>query len=89
MLFVVQVCHRIFKKRINVRIEHVAPSRCREDFLRRVKANDSAKHEAKLKNGEPLASNLDSIDPVMSGLLCRPLLSGFQGQQLICLGLAS
>lgn len=50
-LAVIQVCHRIFKKRIHVRIEHVAPSRCREDFLRRVKANDAAKHEAKVKGG--------------------------------------
>ncbi len=27
------------------------PSRCKEDFLKRVKANDSFKHEAKLKGG--------------------------------------
>lgn len=43
-----------------MRIEHVAPSRCREDFLRRVKANDSAKHEAKLKNGESSLMNSDT-----------------------------
>jgi hypothetical protein len=42
---------RIIPKRIHVRIEHVHPSRCKEEFLRRVKANDEFKHEAKLKGG--------------------------------------
>ncbi|EAT40556.1 AAEL007715-PA [Aedes aegypti] len=41
---------KILAKRINVRIEHVKPSRCREDFLRRVKENDAARHELKTKN---------------------------------------
>uniref|UniRef100_U5EW63 Large ribosomal subunit protein eL21 n=1 Tax=Corethrella appendiculata TaxID=1370023 RepID=U5EW63_9DIPT len=31
---------KILPKRINVRIEHVKPSRCHEDFLKRVKEND-------------------------------------------------
>mmetsp|Transcript_8978 Transcript_8978/g.25811 ORF Transcript_8978/g.25811 Transcript_8978/m.25811 type:complete len:165 (-) Transcript_8978:247-741(-) len=44
-----EVNGRIMKKRIHVRIEHVAPSRCREEFLRRVKSNDEAKHQAKEK----------------------------------------
>ncbi|KAK0390719.1 hypothetical protein NLU13_0222 [Sarocladium strictum] len=34
------------EKRINIRIEHVSPSRSREDFLRRVKANAEAKKKA-------------------------------------------
>ena len=38
---------RIMKKRIHVRIEHVKHSKCRLDFLNRVKANDVAKQEAK------------------------------------------
>ena len=42
---------RIIPKRIHVRVEHVHPSRCKEDFLKRVKANDSLKHEAKLRGG--------------------------------------
>jgi hypothetical protein len=46
-----QVNGRIIPKRIHVRIEHVHPSRCKEEFLRRVKANDEFKHEAKLKGG--------------------------------------
>ena len=42
---------RIIPKRIHVRVEHVHPSRCKEDFLKRVKANDALKHEAKLRGG--------------------------------------
>ncbi|CUV06671.1 unnamed protein product [Cryptosporidium hominis] len=40
------VGNRQIAKRINVRIEHVRLSRCNEDFLKRVKANDAARHEA-------------------------------------------
>ena len=40
---------RILAKRIHVRVEHVKPSRCREDYLQRVVANDAIKHEAKAK----------------------------------------
>jgi large subunit ribosomal protein L21e len=36
-----------------VRIEHVQPSRCREDFLRRRETNDAVKHEAKVKGEKP------------------------------------
>jgi hypothetical protein len=42
---------RIIRKRIHVRIEHIQPSRCREDFLRRREENDTIKHEAKVKGG--------------------------------------
>ncbi|GAQ78141.1 60S ribosomal protein L21 [Klebsormidium nitens] len=48
-----QVGGRIIKKRIHVRIEHVKPSRCHEDFLERRKKNDQLKAEAK-KRGESL-----------------------------------
>eukprot|EP00884_Botryococcus_braunii_P017124 jgi/Botrbrau1/4095/Bobra.152_3s0044.1 len=48
-----QVGHRIIKKRIHVRVEHVKPSRCKEEFLRRRAANDEAKHKAKEAN-QPL-----------------------------------
>eukprot|EP00887_Chlorella_sp_A99_P002118 scaffold21.g2118.t1 len=47
-----QVNGRYIKKRIHVRIEHVHPSRCREAFLARQKANDEAKHAAKVA-GQP------------------------------------
>lgn len=47
----VQVGNRIIQKRLHVRIEHVQPSRCREEFLERRKSNDIKKAEAK-KRGE-------------------------------------
>ena len=46
-----QIGHRILRKRIHVRIEHVAPSRCREEFLIRQAKNDQIKHEAKERGG--------------------------------------
>ncbi|XP_018649749.1 putative 60s ribosomal protein L21 [Schistosoma mansoni] len=45
-----RVGNRIIPKRINVRIEHVKPSKCREDFLRRVKENDVKRRDAKERN---------------------------------------
>lgn len=44
---------RFMRKRIHVRIEHVSPSRCREEFLARRADNDARKAEAK-KRGESL-----------------------------------
>ncbi|KAG9438231.1 60S ribosomal protein L21 [Apis mellifera carnica] len=41
---------RIIAKRINVRIEHLTHSKCREDFLKRVKENERLRKEAKEKN---------------------------------------
>lgn len=35
------------EKRLNIRIEHVRKSKCREDFLRRVKENAEKKKQAK------------------------------------------
>ncbi len=49
-----QVNGRIINKRIHVRIEHVRPSRCREEFLRRCKENDEKKHAAKVAGGARL-----------------------------------
>lgn len=43
------VGNRQIKKMIHVRVEHVRKSRCNEQFLRRVKENDKAHHEAHLK----------------------------------------
>ncbi|KAJ6943917.1 60S ribosomal protein L21-1-like isoform X1 [Populus alba x Populus x berolinensis] len=37
---------RIIGKRIHVRVEHVQPSRCREEFKLRKKKNDELKAEA-------------------------------------------
>ncbi|PNP49561.1 hypothetical protein THARTR1_09883 [Trichoderma harzianum] len=45
-----KVKHRYIEKRINVRIEHIQPSRSREDFIKRVKANAAAKKQARADN---------------------------------------
>uniref|UniRef100_A0A0N5AQE4 Large ribosomal subunit protein eL21 n=1 Tax=Syphacia muris TaxID=451379 RepID=A0A0N5AQE4_9BILA len=42
-----RVRNRILAKHINVRVEHVRPSKCRQDFLNRVKRNDEIKKRAK------------------------------------------
>ncbi|CAG8683400.1 13253_t:CDS:1, partial [Racocetra fulgida] len=45
-----RVGNRYIEKRINVRIEHIKHSKCRDDFLRRVKENAIKKKEARAKN---------------------------------------
>ena len=45
-----KVRHRILRKKISIRIEHVKKSKCRDAFVARVKKNDALKAEAK-KNG--------------------------------------
>jgi large subunit ribosomal protein L21e len=45
------VGNRYLEKRVNLRIEHVKHSKCRDDFLRRVKENARLKKEAKEKGG--------------------------------------
>src|SRR3569833_895604 len=42
-----KVKHRYIEKRINIRIEHISPSRSREGFLKRVKENAEKKKQAK------------------------------------------
>ena len=49
-----QLNGRIIPKRIHVRVEHVRPSRCKEEFLKRSKENDEIKHEAKQRGGKSL-----------------------------------
>merc|ERR1712199_60702 len=46
---------RIAAKRVHVRVEHVVPSKCREEFLNRVKVNDAKKIEAKRSPRMPKA----------------------------------
>jgi hypothetical protein len=41
------VGNRYLEKRVNIRLEHVRHSKCRDDFLRRVKENAAAKKNAK------------------------------------------
>jgi large subunit ribosomal protein L21e len=43
------VRNRVEKKRVNIRIEHIRPSKCRKDFLDRVKRVDQTKRDAKEK----------------------------------------
>jgi large subunit ribosomal protein L21e len=43
------VGNRKIEKRVNLRIEHVKHSKCRDDFLNRVKSNAAKKAEAKTK----------------------------------------
>merc|ERR1719204_893203 len=42
-----QVRHRIMTKRIYVRTEHLRKSKCRQNFIKRVKANQEQAKEAK------------------------------------------
>lgn len=46
------VRNRVVKKRIHVRVEHVEPSQCRKDFLKRVKRIETLKREAKAAGKE-------------------------------------
>jgi len=48
-----KVKHRYIEKRINIRIEHISPSRSREGFLKRVKENAEKKKQAK-SSGEAI-----------------------------------
>lgn len=40
----------MMEKRINVRVEHVRPSKCQDDFYQRVKENDAKRKAAKEQN---------------------------------------
>ena len=53
---------RILKKRICIRVEHCRPSRSREDFLSRVKSNESLKRKAK-ETGVPVSQDLIARTP--------------------------
>lgn len=56
------VANRIIRKRIHVRVEHVHPSRCGEDFkLRRIQ-NDQLKAEAKAR-GEKISTKRQPQGP--------------------------
>ncbi|RVW26425.1 60S ribosomal protein L21-1 [Vitis vinifera] len=57
-----QVGNRIIRKRIHVRVEHVQPSRCREEFKLRKIRNDESKAEAK-KRGEKISTKRQPEGP--------------------------
>ena len=45
------VGNRYLEKRVNIRVEHIKHSKCRQEFLDRVKHNEAALAEAKAKGG--------------------------------------
>ncbi|KAK3354524.1 ribosomal protein L21e-domain-containing protein [Neurospora tetraspora] len=57
-----KVKHRYIEKRINVRVEHIQPSRSREGFLRRVKENAELKKQAKAE-GKPVQLKRQPLQP--------------------------
>ncbi|CAM9292363.1 unnamed protein product, partial [Choristocarpus tenellus] len=46
-----QVNGRIIVKQIHVRVEHVSPSKCKDELKRRIKSNEAAKKAAKEGGG--------------------------------------
>ncbi|KAK4102759.1 hypothetical protein N658DRAFT_514903 [Parathielavia hyrcaniae] len=57
-----KVKHRYIEKRLNVRIEHIQPSRSRDDFLRRVKENAELKKKVKVE-GKPVQLKRQPLQP--------------------------
>ncbi|KAH8878907.1 hypothetical protein GQ53DRAFT_814246 [Thozetella sp. PMI_491] len=57
-----KVKHRYIEKRLNVRIEHIQPSRSREGFLRRVKQNAELKKQSK-EDGKPVQLKRQPVQP--------------------------
>merc|ERR1712066_438046 len=57
-----QLGNRIIPKRINIRIEHIKHSKCRDYFLRRVKENEVNKKAAKAK-GEKYDCKRQAVQP--------------------------
>ncbi|KAM0279031.1 hypothetical protein ACHAQH_004813 [Verticillium albo-atrum] len=53
-----KVKHRYIEKRINIRVEHISPSRSRDDFLRRVKENARLRKEAQAEGKTLLLKRL-------------------------------
>lgn len=56
------VGHRYIEKRVNVRVEHIKHSACRQEFLNRVKQNAALKREAKAK-GEQVSLKRQPAQP--------------------------
>mmetsp|Transcript_24894 Transcript_24894/g.78801 ORF Transcript_24894/g.78801 Transcript_24894/m.78801 type:complete len:277 (+) Transcript_24894:3405-4235(+) len=68
-----EVCGRILKKRIHVRVEHISPSRCREEFLLRRADNDARKAEAK-KRGEKISTKRQPLGPREGFAVSAPIM---------------
>lgn len=61
----------ILAKRINVRVEHVTPSKCRVDFLRRVKENDEKKRAARAKK-QKIVVKRRPVEPSAAKIIANP-----------------
>ncbi|KAF9416373.1 hypothetical protein BGZ94_010246, partial [Podila epigama] len=57
-----KVGNRFLEKRVNIRVEHIKHSKCRDDFLRRVKENAAAKIQAK-KDGVKVNLKRQPVQP--------------------------
>lgn len=62
---------KILPKRINVRIEHVRPSKCREEFLARVKSNDEKRREARAQ-GKRIILKRKPVEPLDARVIENP-----------------
>ena len=56
------VGNRKIEKRVHVRVEHLRKSRCREDFIKRIRENDQRKAEAK-KQGVKISTKRTPMLP--------------------------
>lgn len=57
-----RVGHRYMEKRVNVRIEHIKHSKCRQEFVDRVKANAEKRKEAKAE-GKHIHLKREAVKP--------------------------
>jgi len=55
------VGNRYIEKRVNLRVEHVRHSKCRQEFLDRVKSNHDSHAAAKEKGGEWCPASFDIV----------------------------
>jgi len=67
-----RVGNRIIAKKVHVRIEHVQPSKCRDAFVARVRANDKARAEAKKAGKKPGLLKRLPEGPRTGGLVRKP-----------------
>ncbi|ORZ33876.1 60S ribosomal protein L21-A [Catenaria anguillulae PL171] len=63
-----RVGNRFVEKRVNIRIEHIKHSKCRDDFLKRVKENAAKKHAAK-EAGEKIVLKRQPAQPLPKALI--------------------
>ncbi|CRK96969.1 CLUMA_CG010296, isoform A [Clunio marinus] len=62
---------KILPKRINVRLEHIKPSKCRDEFLARVKTNDEKRREA-LAQGKRIILKRKPEAPLPARVIVSP-----------------